>query len=279
MVRRSQLRGFTLVELLVVIGIIALLVAMLLPVLGRAREAGNTVKCLSQLGQIGKACQMYSNDNKGYTIPAAYRNPDGSTSESWATILVNEKYIPTPNPTPQSVTDVTAPQSSVFWCPNGLWDYTWNSVPTGLAPSSRTDYKGAYSYRVQSGTSGVIVDTWYGINSTPSGYPDANTITGEKSSPAWRIPKDHDSSDNTLPKAEQFKRSSDTVFMYDGYYLNYGVNPNRINARHNKATMTNILFLDGHATNVATKTIAPAFDLNTLSQPQYNDLVWRKDQY
>src|SRR4051812_26038808 len=142
MERKRYVSGFTLVELLVVIGIIALLISMLLPVLGRAREGGNTVKGFAQLGQIGKACQMYSNDNKGYTIPAAYRNPDASTKESWATILVNEKYLPVPNPTPQSLADTTAPQSSVFWCPNGLWDYTWNSVPTGLSPSSRSDFKG-----------------------------------------------------------------------------------------------------------------------------------------
>jgi prepilin-type N-terminal cleavage/methylation domain-containing protein/prepilin-type processing-associated H-X9-DG protein len=59
------LRGFTLVELLVVIGIIALLVSILLPSLARARESGNRLVCLSNLKQLGTAMMMYVNDNKG----------------------------------------------------------------------------------------------------------------------------------------------------------------------------------------------------------------------
>jgi prepilin-type N-terminal cleavage/methylation domain-containing protein/prepilin-type processing-associated H-X9-DG protein len=57
--------GFTLVELLVVIGIIALLISILLPAMSAAREQGNAIKCLSNVRQLGGAFILYADENKG----------------------------------------------------------------------------------------------------------------------------------------------------------------------------------------------------------------------
>jgi prepilin-type N-terminal cleavage/methylation domain-containing protein len=62
---RQTFRGFTLIELLVVIAIVALLVAMLMPVLGSARETSRRVICAAQLQQWGRAAITYADDNRG----------------------------------------------------------------------------------------------------------------------------------------------------------------------------------------------------------------------
>jgi prepilin-type N-terminal cleavage/methylation domain-containing protein len=81
-IRRANLRGFSLVELLVVIGIIALLIGVLLPALGKAREQGNKVKCLSNMRQVGMQLLIYSQHWDGCMFPPG-RGDDKPIQERW----------------------------------------------------------------------------------------------------------------------------------------------------------------------------------------------------
>ena len=68
--RRTRRSAFTLVELLVVIGIIAVLIAILMPVLGRARDQANRIKCMSNMRTIMQAIVMYTSENKLWLPPS-----------------------------------------------------------------------------------------------------------------------------------------------------------------------------------------------------------------
>jgi prepilin-type N-terminal cleavage/methylation domain-containing protein len=118
MKRQTQMRGkapvptkgFTLVELLVVIGIIALLISILLPSLNRARETANRVKCASNMRQIGQAILLYANDNKG----AYPRTVATGGTPTWGTGATSSD--PFVSGTAVSANDVTAkPEQLHSW--------------------------------------------------------------------------------------------------------------------------------------------------------------------
>jgi len=79
--------AFTLIELLVVIAIIALLIGILLPTLGAARDTARSSQCASNIRQVVTALALYANDNGGHFPPSLYEGfpvtPEGNTSAHW----------------------------------------------------------------------------------------------------------------------------------------------------------------------------------------------------
>jgi prepilin-type N-terminal cleavage/methylation domain-containing protein len=109
----NKRKGFTLVELLVVIAIIALLMAILLPALGRAREMGKRAVCMNQIKQLGIAWSLYCDDNQD-------KVPIGDVGYSWAfpSTSAGDPYFPQlawhewPHPFPHTM----PPNINTNWC-------------------------------------------------------------------------------------------------------------------------------------------------------------------
>jgi prepilin-type processing-associated H-X9-DG protein/prepilin-type N-terminal cleavage/methylation domain-containing protein len=278
-VRGRLTKAFTLVELLVVIGIIAVLIGILLPALSKARDSSNTVACLSNLKQFAAAAANYSAENKGYIIPVGNSKVGGS-SYFWCNIMVDNKYLTAPGDT----TTTTGPQvRSVFFCPSANQDFFPPSLTgSDTVPSSRTDERGAMALRRLSTVTSITIDLWYGINGEDP--PPANST--ESGAPCRRI----QNADDRMTTMNMVKKSSDTVMFFDGLLYNQmGQNANRVSARHGKKTQTNIAFFDGHAATIRTKDLPggmgtanaaetnAAFTLTNLQQ-NYPYPLWLMEQ-
>jgi prepilin-type N-terminal cleavage/methylation domain-containing protein len=117
-------QGFTLVELLVVVGIISILISILMPALSRAREQANRAACLSNLHQLAALTVVYATDNKGL-VPGEYRTNGGLISPHnvvWQTGLalgLGDGTLPPARPIA-----ITQCPSNPYWLSNFGGSYT-----------------------------------------------------------------------------------------------------------------------------------------------------------
>jgi prepilin-type N-terminal cleavage/methylation domain-containing protein/prepilin-type processing-associated H-X9-DG protein len=282
-------RGFTLVEMLVVIGIIALLVAILLPIAWRVQEQARTVSCLSNMRQFAMAAHAYSQKYNGICLPAAWRNPIARTSgkhswvddESWPLILMNAGLIDAPRYDPARP-NLHAQMRSPFYCPSGILEVTTIfSDLDASSPADRRDPVGAAGRICRSESTGISIVLWYGIN--------GSTSTGLlNSAPALRVPLDgqQPTDFSALTRMATINRPSELVLFYDGLYMNlFSVNANRVNARHGNRKLTNLAFFDGHAATYRTEQLPGGFQattshfsLNTLNSSYATGPKWRLNQ-
>lgn len=150
---RRRPNGFTLVELLIVIGIIAVLVAILLPALSQARVIARRISCLSNVRQLAAASVMYANENRGY-LPRY----DGQLQLHWTSLLF--PYV--------------GNSPKVFECPGTEFIDTPNGGVLnyeGVLYTARLSYKvngtdvgGGQTKKAIFFPFGPIMDNWNGTN-------------------------------------------------------------------------------------------------------------------
>jgi prepilin-type N-terminal cleavage/methylation domain-containing protein/prepilin-type processing-associated H-X9-DG protein len=295
---RRRRAAFTLVELLVVIGIIALLISILLPSLNKARKSAGNVQCMSNMRQVAMAMIGYANANHGTLIPIRIT---GSTAYPngffWANELVREHYITAPNSYISS-TRANYSQGSAFRCPEAsdIGINPGNINTPSYEPAFPADKKNSAGFIDNLETdpaTGVFdfgIATWYqpvgGASGTAAGltapsavvtsnmYPPQVGVAARATPFVW-LSSDGDLQDNRLHRNQALvHKGAEVVMLVEANNYNWikkststGVHLlNRLAARHGKPTndgtnaYANFAFFDGHVAPYATQ----PFDLNYI---------------
>ncbi|CAN5367500.1 hypothetical protein BH10PLA1_BH10PLA1_01510 [soil metagenome] len=240
---RKPSRGFTLVELLVVIGIIAVLISILLPVVFRVMDAARTTACLSNLRQIGLTTSTYATDNHNYLFPCYYGDTPvlaGSQTQGLETTL--SPYLPTKSRDktiwvcPSAYIDATNQFPMTYSCNEGVhvkWDYDASGNPLNRLKRI-TDFQ-RYSEIVS--------------------MADASQSSGAWTAAGWLT--------YTATTVNEMKNSSyanKDVNQLSGWNNSDSGNYH-LRFRHNSNRVANVVFLDGHADSFKFNVLAKTGEL------------------
>jgi len=284
---KNQRLAFTLVELLVVIGIIAVLIALLLPALNKARAQAQCAQCQSNMRQIAIAVLQYTNDNRdrliiGHITAGVFGTQAYPDGWGWAAELMHQHYLGAPNyyDNPATPGAVAASTHSVFYCPacvdlipNSLaGDYPTNGLNLGYHIAPGTDYP-RYD-----GQPPYAVATWYQL--TMNDFSETSPLISGEPYPCpfiWFTGGVADLSNPAYTHSLNQIKHSATMMMIEEtptpQWLTGGIAPANylpcLAGRHGAHTpnshnaYVNLAFFDGHVASFPTY----PFELNNPMNP------------
>jgi len=267
--------GFTLVELLVVIGIIALLIAILLPSLNKARNLAVRTKCLAQIRQLGQMVFIYAANNKG-RIPIGAMNLNGGGA-----LLLNEEYITDEmyvNFGFKDIEDATGNWNGVALAP--VWVCPATPTMVGVTgPVNQWNMEaGGYGYGkyVVSGKTGAITTSYVycGVGiAVPYGTFGTATKTTPGVSGSSYVANYDSLATNFFSAGSNKVLFADKVYweLNNGFNANHGVITHPSGGFQNPSTPgLNEVYADGHGAWVDLSKIIPITPISGGSVPTYS---------